>query len=79
MEELPWSRLMQVESEGQQKSFGSFVLPQRVNEEGHASEFLERRSKELYACPGRILAIRVKRSRTDGRLAVDLVILAVRV
>jgi hypothetical protein len=75
MEELPWSRLMQVESEGQQKSFGSFVLPQRVNDEGHASELLERRSTELYACPGRMLAIRVNSSRTDG---CDLVILTER-
>lgn len=65
---------MQVESEGQQKSFGSFVPPQRENEEGQASELLERRSKELYASPGWMLAIRVKSSRTDGR---DLVILVV--
>ena len=71
MEELPWSRLMQVESEGQQKSFGSFVMPQLANEEGQSSELLERRSKELYASPGRMLAMRVKSSRTDGR---DLVI-----
>lgn len=66
---------MQVESEGQQKSLGSSVLPQRVYEEGHESELLERRSKELFACPGRMLAIRVNSSRTDGR---NLVILAVR-
>lgn len=66
---------MQVEPEGQQKSSGSSVLPQRVYVEGHESELLERRSKELFACPGRMLAIRVNSSRTDGR---NLVILAVR-
>lgn len=66
---------MQVEPEGQQKSFGSSVLPQRAYEEGHESELLGRRSKELYACPGRMLAMRVNSSRTDGR---NLVILAVR-
>lgn len=51
MAELALSRLMQVESEGQQNSFGSSVLLQRVYEEGHTSELLGRIPKESNACP----------------------------
>lgn len=78
--ELSSSRPMHVESEGQQKSFGSFVLLQRAYEEGHVSGLLGRISSEANARPGVILAIRAKSNRTDvcPRIpAVDFVILAI--
>lgn len=81
MAELALSRLIQVESEGQQKSSGSFVLLQLVYEVGQESELLGRRSREPNAWPGPILARRVKSSSMDGRTlipGVDLAILWVR-
>ena len=77
MAELASSRLMQVESEGQQNSFGSSVLLQRVYEEGHTSELLGRRPKESKACPAWKLANKVKNSRAVCRSLVLINSLAI--
>jgi hypothetical protein len=49
MAEVASSKLMQVESDGQQKLSGSFVLPQCSYAVGHESELLEIRLNELNA------------------------------
>lgn len=65
MAELALSTLIQVESEGQQKSSGRFVLLHVAYEVGQESELLANRSREPNACPGAILARKFKSSSMD--------------
>lgn len=65
MAELALSRLIQVESEGQQKSSGSFVLLQLTYEVGHESEDLGRRLNVSNVCPEPRLRL-VKNARSNS-------------
>jgi hypothetical protein len=67
MAELALSRLIQVESDGQQKSSGSFVLLQLVYDAGQESELLGSRPRLSSVRPELILANRVKSNSIDGR------------
>lgn len=69
MAELASSRLIQVESEGQQKSSGSFVLLQLTYDVGHESEDLGRRPSVSNVCPEPWLRVakNARSNSTDGR------------
>jgi hypothetical protein len=77
MADVESSRLIQAESDGQQKLSGSFVLPQWLYDVGHESERLGIRLNESNAKPCPMLTQRVKSSKIEARLllAVDHAIL----
>ena len=82
MAELASSRLMQVESEGQQKSSGSFVLLQLTYEAGQEPEDLGRRPKSSNVCTEAWLRVarHARSNAMDGRLRMperDLAMLPV--
>lgn len=66
MRVLALSRLIHVDSEGQQKSSGSLVSLQLAYEAGQESELLGSRSRVLNACDGPILDSKVKSNSMDN-------------